>query len=164
MNRIILFSRPIRSGKTTELMNALPSLGSVGGILCPDKEALRYLYSVTSKSWHPLQNPDPIEGKTLEIGRFHFFLDGFETARNLLLNDAQQGYDCLLVDEVGRLEMRDKQGLEPALGALIKGYKTNRFKGNMLLVVRDFLIDEVKSFYELEDSRVVNDLKAWKKA
>jgi nucleoside-triphosphatase THEP1 len=136
----------------------------VGGILCPDQEELRFLYSISTKTWYPLQNPDPLEGKTLEIGRFHFLFDGFETARQCLLNDAEHGYDWLVVDEVGRLEMRDNQGLEPALTTLIDGYKTQRYQGNLMLVVRDFLVDEVKSFYGLEDSPVIHDLKAWNKA
>ncbi|HCS20100.1 MAG TPA: hypothetical protein DIW47_05980 [Bacteroidetes bacterium] len=161
MNRIILFSRPVRSGKTTELMHAYPLLGSVGGVLCPDKGELCWLYSISEKFWDPLQSPRAIRGETLEIGRFHFFMDGFENARNLLLRDAEQGFDWLIVDEVGKLEMRNKQGLEPALGQLISGYKSGQYQGKLLLVVRDFLVNEVKSYYGLPDCEVIDTLQPW---
>ncbi|MHB1278604.1 MAG: hypothetical protein ACYC1Q_09400 [Bacteroidia bacterium] len=161
MNKILLFSRPIRSGKTTELMHAHTLLGKVGGVLCPDKGELRWLYSISEKFWYPLQCPKAIPGETLEIGRFHFFIDGFKSARDLLLRDADQGFDWLIVDEIGKLEIRDQQGLEPALSQLISGYKSGRYQGNLLLVVRDFLVDEVKSYYGLPDCEVIDKLQPW---
>lgn len=158
---IILFSRPIRSGKSTELKNALPYMGKAGGIISPDIEELRYTYAVSRGTFHPLQSVREIEGETLNIGRFYFFHEGFEMARTLLEEGLNDTFDTFIVDEIGKLEMHRKEGLEPTIGNLIQHYKNPKVSGDLILVIRDFMVEELISHYALDTPKIVSDLNEW---
>lgn len=159
----MIFSRPIRSGKTTELKAAIPYMGKVNGILCPDRDDVRYLYDISAQKTYPLETTEPLETTSFELGRFHFLYTGFEKARKILLDTLYEQADWTIVDEVGKLEMQRNAGLEPALSQLIGHFKDGRQSGNLLLVVRDFLLERAIEHYALQEAIVTADMSAWKK-
>lgn len=162
MAKILLFSRAIRSGKTTELFRNLHRFKDVGGFLCPDNELdNREFFLIREKKYYPFQVPSALVGETLEIGRFHFLLRTFQRAREELLYCLQNKPEWLVVDEVGKLEIKQNKGLEPALTQVINHYKQAETKGNLLLVVRDYLVSEVIEHYQIKDYTLLDELDAW---
>lgn len=80
-------------------------------------------------------------------GRFHYSPEGIEYAGKAILSGA--GSDLLLIDEVGRLEL-DGEGFAPALGKV--GLKK---LDRVLLVVREFLVDEAMDKLDVRTQEIV---------
>jgi molybdenum cofactor guanylyltransferase len=101
-----------------------------------------------------LQLSDDDEG--IKIGRFVFDPKGFAKAQGFLLENIKTEYDWIIIDEIGRLEMDRHEGLEPAVSIVINHVKTTSTQTKLLLVVRDYLLDEVKKHYDIEDAKLLN--------
>ena len=156
-NNIYLFTDAIHSGKTTVLQQWLKEQQvDAGGILTPDVDGLRRLYDIGRNEWHPLQvaQGHP-QNDILEIGQYRFSLKGFQLAQEILLRAAKEDPAWLIADEVGMLELRRKTGLEPALTEIMNMYQSATCTGNLLLVVRDYLIDEVINMFGLSRDLVI---------
>jgi nucleoside-triphosphatase len=149
-NQINILSGPVRSGKTTSLMKWLEGRDDAGGILTPDVEGVRFLYDVARRERHPFELAgEPMPGEpVVEIGRFRFYQSAFEQARRILLRDLEAAPAWLIIDEIGKLELKG-EGLEPAAGLLISRYRDGNVTGKLLLVVRDYLLEEVREHYQL---------------
>lgn len=124
------------------------------GILTPDQNGLRMLYNISEKRYYPLQ----VNGDTagVAIGRFVFDPEGFQKARHALTDALTQEVEWLVVDEIGRLEMDRGSGLEPAVSKVIEHFKTNPARGNLLLVIRDYLLNDAISHYGLQEAIVLD--------
>jgi molybdopterin-guanine dinucleotide biosynthesis protein A len=81
---------------------------------------------------------------------------GFHHARQLLSQSLQHQYSWTIADEIGKLELERKEGLEPAVSELVHHYKTGKATGKLLLVVRDYLLQEVIRHYALKDAVLLN--------
>jgi molybdopterin-guanine dinucleotide biosynthesis protein A/nucleoside-triphosphatase THEP1 len=150
-NRIFILSQPIQTGKTTLLQNWLADQKSTGGILTPDVDGKRKLYDIANHKYYDLQLDDNAAG--IRIGRFVFDEKAFEQARLLLLKSVNQ-YDWLVADEVGRLEINENEGLEPAISEVIETYKQPG-NGKLLLVIRDYLLQEAIQYYCLQGAEIL---------
>jgi hypothetical protein len=146
-----LFSRPIRSGKTTELYRRLAEGPALFGVLAPDRDGLRYLELIPDGGLLPFQVPAEVEVEPQQlehIGRFRFYRKAFEAAQVHLKNLAEQGASPLVIDEVGPLELAGG-GFEPALGAIIRTYYRDPDR-ILILVVRDTLKAALCAHYQIE--------------
>lgn len=164
MSKIWIFSRPIRSGKTTEILQTLAFFRRVDGILCPDKKGLRYGFAIADQRYFPLQIEDETSEPSTSIGRFHFSKEGFHECQNILGTCRNKELDWIIVDEIGKLEYLRNEGLEPELSSLIHHHKMNTSQTQLLLVVRDFLLDEIIAHYGLQEAEIIHDLTQWTKA
>ena len=153
-SNIYLFSRAIRTGKTTELTGWCKGKNAAG-ILTPNVEGRRVLLDIATGNQHMLELQIRLEC-SISIGRFHFDNEVFRIGRDILLQAKCNSPEWLVVDEVGPLEIKRREGLEPALGAIVEHYK--RSGSNLLLVVRDSLLEEVVRHYNLENSVVIHHL------
>lgn len=151
---IIIFSRDIRTGKTTELSRWLGGK-KAAGILTPDVHGLRMLQDMGTGALHPLQTMS--EADAITIGRFHFSQQGFEHARQILKQAMHAQPNWIVVDEVGKLELEQQKGLEPTLSELIAHAK-KLTDTRLLLVVRDSLLEKALLHYRLNDALIVNQL------
>jgi len=156
---IIIFSRPVRSGKTTALMQyceEMKNKKSVGGILMPDVGGSRKLLDIGSNEYFDIECKDPstTTRSLIAIGNFYFFTDAFERANNIIVKAALKS-DLLIIDEVGKLELEQK-GFYPGIKEILdSGYH----KGNistLLLVVRENLYDQVTAFFNIAQHTMVN--------
>jgi nucleoside-triphosphatase len=154
-SNIYIFSRPIRSGKTTELLLWIKDHGHVTGIVAPDIDGKRKLLDLATGWGYHLELDEPTDN-SITVGRFHFDNEVFGKIREALLKEMTSGEDWLVVDEVGKLEIEQNAGLEPAVGAIIQHYKTSDKK--LLLVIRDTLLEKAITHYELQDAIVVHNL------
>lgn len=151
-NNIYIFTDAIHSGKTTVIQNWLKEKQvNAGGILTPDREdGKRWIYDISLDEWHPLQvekgHPLP---DSIVIGKYRFARSSFKKAQEILLRSAQEDPDWVVVDEVGMLELHRKKGLEPVLSEIINMYKSGEKNGKLLLMVRNYLVEETIDMYGL---------------
>ncbi len=153
-NKIYIFSQPIKTGKTTLLKNWVDKQNNIAGILTPDINEVRMLYNISQKTYHTLQVDT--EENAIKIGRFLFDKNGFELAKSILSQSLQSQCSWVIVDEVGRLEINQHNGLEPTLTKIINAYKNKQSSGNLLLVVRDYLLHEVINYYQIPDAIILD--------
>jgi len=59
----------------------------------------------------------------------------------------------LIIDEIGRLELNQNKGLEPALGVVINKFINKEVSGNLILVIRDYLLEECIEKYQLQEAK-----------
>ncbi len=135
-------------------MNWIARQKNVGGILTPDVNGLRMLYNIASQSYHPLQVMH--EANTIQIGRFNFDESAFQLAQKIVLESMAQQHEWVIVDEVGRLEMDKQSGLEPAVSAIIQKAKTQASNTKLLLVIRDYLLNDAIQYYRLEGATILH--------
>ena len=91
---------------------------------------------------------------SIKIGRFYFFNPSFQWACQQLENAYNRAYRWLIVDEYGKLEMKGS-GLNPYLDDLI--HKIGQGGGNqkLLVVVRDYLLDEFVGRFSAYDLHII---------
>jgi molybdopterin-guanine dinucleotide biosynthesis protein A len=150
---VYILSQPIQTGKTGILQQWLQNQPNAHGILTPDLNGKRMLYDIGPKIYHPLQ----IETKeeSIDIGKFTFSKKGFENARNIILQALHKNPEWLIIDEIGRLEMDRHEGLEPAVGEVIALVKTKYTQVNLLLVIRDYLLQPAINYYQLSEAKIL---------
>ncbi len=156
---IYIFSRPIHSGKTTELLTWCNDQQSIAGILMPDIDGSRKIYNIETKEVLDIQCIDLESNKAplTTVGRFNFYTEAFEKANALLLEAIGKKPTWLIIDEAGKLEL-DRKGFYPALESIIEFYKNNASQGNLLIAVRESLCVAVISFFEIAHCKVIRDL------
>ena len=154
---VVIFSRPIRSGKTTELQALCAGRTDVGGILMPDIEGKRHFQDIASGTRWPIDHREPgtyqYSDKLSAIGKFPYSEQAFSLARTTI-GFSSTAFTWLLIDEIGKLELEDK-GFAPALSRLLR---VPVKPANLLLVVRDTLLEEVRLKFRLKNARVLHSL------
>ncbi len=158
---IIIFSRPVRSGKTTELMQWCDRVSKtkiVGGILMPDIGGRRKLFNIETREYSDIECKDPATAtrSLITVGNFHFYTDAFEKAITIILEAASKS-DLLIVDEVGKLELECK-GFYQSVKEVLEMDKYINGTEHLLLVVRDDLYEQVLSLFKITKHRLVNKL------
>ncbi len=158
--RIYIFSRPIHSGKTTELMNWCNAQESIAGILMPDIDGSRKIYNIETKEVFDIECIDPANNTEAltSVGRFNFYTSAFEKANSKLLNALPQNPSWLVIDEVGKLEL-DGKGFYISLMNIVNSYNNDIGSGNLLITVRESLCAEVIAFFKIKDCRVIQQLE-----
>jgi nucleoside-triphosphatase THEP1 len=145
MAEILIFTGPIKSGKTTQLMQWTASKKNIDGIFQPIIEERRFLYHIASKTLKQFET-DYVEN-VLTIGGYKFLKDSFEWAKDILRKSIEEPLDYLIIDEIGPLEL-DGKGLEPAITELLEN--ENKFIGKIIFVVRENLLEKFVKHYHLE--------------
>ena len=154
---IVIFSRPIRSGKTTGLQAWCAGRTDVGGILMPDIDGKRHFLDIASGTRWPIDHREPgtflYSERLSSIGKFQYSEQAFALARTTI-GFSSTAFSWLLIDEIGKLELEDK-GFAPSLSRLLR---VPVKPANLLLVVRDSLLEEVRLKFRLKNARVVHSL------
>lgn len=154
MARIIIFTGPVQSGKTTWLMNWLSERSDVSGFLCPDIEGRRCFYQIEDKTMLPLEVKKSTMESTVEIGRFVFFKKTFDVAKKWLLNKDLSAVKWIVIDEIGKLELEEK-GFEPEFSYFLNRVSTMSNHVSIIIVVRDYLLSQICQKYALESAEIV---------
>ena len=149
---IIIFSRPVRSGKTTELMEWCKHQENIDGILMPDVNGSRWMQKIsTGERWEAQHTNNDITSKTyLTIGRFSFYKNAFAKANDFLI-EAASTTPFLVIDEIGKLELQ-KEGFYQSLKTILHHQQLK----NLLLVVRDNLVSEVADNFQIKDFQLLH--------
>jgi nucleoside-triphosphatase THEP1 len=161
---IFIFSGPVHSGKTTELLQwcgQIPITKTVAGILMPDINGTRKIYDIKTKEIFDIECTDPEQATAslTSVGKYHFYTAAFEKANAIIAEAASAKSDTLVIDEVGKLELEGK-GLYESIKSSIENevYKT----GNKMLVllIRDYLYGQAISFFNIKQHVLVHRLDA----
>ena len=152
---IYIFSKPVHSGKTTELRQWCNRHKNVTGILMPDMNGKRMFLNIRTKEIFAAACEDAniTTEPLVPIGRFHFYAAAFLKANTMLIDESMHGPEWMVIDEVGRLEI-GKMGFYPAVKAIIIDASVK----NIVLVVRDSLFEPVISFFEIKDHHLIHTM------
>ena len=162
---ITIFSRPVRTGKTTELLQWCSRQKNIAGIAMPDIDGLRKIMDLRThevidaelnsellaNSYQLIAN-----SSIIEIGKYKFYRSAFEQANDILLNAWASRPDWLVIDELGRLELKG-EGFYPAAKQILAAIQ-QRPETKILLVVREGLVDEIMNLFQLKNYKIVSVL------
>lgn len=158
---IYIITGPVQSGKTTAALDSIKGKNYIGGFLSPDKSSLRKIYFPREKEFINFQvQLDQVskfnDNNLLEIGKFHFLKDAFaEATKRTLSQQEAQDISCIMVDEIGKLELKE-EGFHKLIIKLLSLDWTQK---NLILFVRDYLLDEVIEFYQIQNVEILTKEK-----
>lgn len=154
MAEIIIYRAPIHSGKTSRLKEWVKKYKDVFGFLTPDDDDLRIILNLATKEKYLWQVRSISQEAVIEVGKFLFLESGFDQAQQILASFYKQKEGYFVIDEIGKLELKN-QGLEPELMQCIDSFRMRNDASTLILIVRDYLLDEVIEKYKLEKAIVV---------
>jgi nucleoside-triphosphatase THEP1 len=157
---IYIFSRPVHSGKTTELMQWCGGQKNIAGIVMPDMNGSRKIIDLQTKTVFDIEytGADDPELPLTHVGRFHFYTAVFDKANEILLAALDQPPHWLVIDEAGKLELECK-GFYRSIIKAVELYNNENFSGNLLITVRESLLAEVIDFFNIKNFQVITQLK-----
>ena len=154
---IIIFSRSIRSGKTTELQQWCAGKNNVAGILMPDIDGVRHFLNIKSGELFKAEKVGETAEEILCVGKYSFFKAAFKKADDFLLDAVKELPAILLIDEIGKLELR-KEGLYEAVIKAIDVYKNLACENDLILVVREELLKDVIKNFDISGYRLIHGI------
>lgn len=146
MNKVLILTGEIRTGKTTHLMRWANSQKNIDGIFQPVIDDKRFVYNIGSRVLKALETSDI--NKSISIGKYNFSKDTFAWCRQILNDCLNKNLDWIVIDEIGPLELEGK-GLEPAITYLLS--HRNELKAKILFVVRDSILEKFLIHYNLQN-------------
>lgn len=157
---IYIFSRPVHSGKTTDLQQWCNKRTNIHGILMPDINGSRKVYDIASKETFDIEctNAATTNKPLIAIGRFHFFTEAFEKANSILIQALSQKPAWLIIDEAGKLEL-DCKGFFPSIKEAVAIYDGEGATSNLLIVVRESLYNEVITCFNIKNCTIITRLE-----
>ena len=155
---IVLFSRPVHTGKTTELLHWCEQQKNVAGIAMPDIGGLRKIMDLQTHELIDAEVNDTTPGSSpiIEIGKYRFYRSAFDKANEILISAWASKPGWLVIDELGKLELK-RDGFYPAVQKIFSENKQQPGT-KILVVVREGLANEIVSLFEIIDYRTVSDL------
>ncbi len=156
---IFIFSRPIHSGKTTELQQWCSRQKSIAGVLMPDVDGSRKILELHTKEIFDIECTDVTNTNEhlTSIGKFHFYTASFEKGNLIITNALAQNPDWLVIDEAGKLELEGK-GFYGSIVKAVEFFQGEKTTGNLLITVRESLCEEVISFFKIKNCKIIHQL------
>lgn len=155
-SRIILFSREVHSGKTTELLELLEHKVGIGGILCPNKNGRKHAMFLPERKTYPLESNG--EKSSIKVGNYILDKTILKKISDYLAQMKPHDFGLIVVDEIGKLELKN-EGYEPGLSRLIQNFHKEQPSCSLILVVRDSLLLQVIEKYKLENYEVAGNIR-----
>lgn len=156
MSNAFILTGPIQTGKTTWLSNNIPGK-KVYGILQPVLNGKRTFLDVNAGLSVSLESEKEMDdSQTISVGKFFFRREAFEWAKNVLISSIKYQPDWIIMDEIGKLEIFQNDGLEPAVAQIIAMCQEKKINSNLILVIRDSLLSDAIVKYNLHNATVLN--------
>lgn len=153
---ITILSGPVQTGKSTQLKNLVKNTSSVGGFICTDLNGFRHLMNAHDKGIHTFEIEKDASVPCINVGRFTFALSAFDIAGKWTKEQLNsESIRTIIIDEIGKLEMND-QGFHDLFVFVLNHIYTK----HLIIVVRDFLLDDFIKKYALKDYEIKNTLDA----
>ncbi|MCW8849561.1 MAG: nucleoside-triphosphatase [Melioribacteraceae bacterium] len=143
--KIKIVTGPIHSGKTTKLFKFINENKNIDGILAPIVNDKRRLYHISTKTIKDLE-VNQESRKTISVGKYHFLNESFDWANKLLLKGFKSNVDIIIIDEIGKLELRG-EGLHESVAQIMNNIRDTNKK--LVIVIRDYLLEEVLQYYSI---------------
>jgi nucleoside-triphosphatase THEP1 len=152
VKKLLIYTGPVQSGKSSGLLAFVKKRKDVGGILSPLIEGKKYLYDISSGKKKLLEaDLQYNESDVIVVGRYKFKKKVFEWGKELLQKASTENYTYLIIDEIGTLEF-EGSGLSPVADAIIQ--KKVAVKSQVLVVVRESLVNHFLEHYNLSSSDI----------
>lgn len=113
------------------------------------------IYDIGKRQYHTFEVTETYGGEKIAIGRFLFAKDAFIRAQELLNGAVSKSPDWLVIDEAGKLEIEQGEGLEPAVLNIVRAYQSQQTSGKLLLVIRDSLLQKAIDKYTLSGAHIL---------
>ena len=157
---IYIFSRPVHSGKTTELLEWSLRQNNIAGIVMPDIANSRKIVDLQTKAVFDIECTDAAHSRALltTVGRFNFYTAAFDKANAIITDALKQPPHWLVIDEAGKLELEEK-GFYTSIRSAVEVYSNEKICGNLLITVRESLLTGVIAFFKIKNVRVITQLK-----
>lgn len=155
MVQFVIFTGPIRTGKTTFLFHHIEGRKDVSGFLTPDQDGIRVIFDIQHQRWVDFEvtNSKPHD-LLIEVGKFTFYQSSFDYCADLMHTFLEAPTDVFIIDEIGKLEMNGK-GLEPSLSEFFDKVTLINTDSIIILVVRESLLDSFFQKYNLHNNKVL---------
>jgi nucleoside-triphosphatase THEP1 len=150
--KIVMLTGPIQTGKTSSLVSWSEKRNDVHGILTPVVQGKRMFMDLMKRHLFAMEAAGD-ETEALRVGRFAFSKTGFERAIRII----REAIPCegrLVIDEIGPLELKGN-GFHDILKEVLS--RRDR-KQNLLLVAREGVIEDVRSYFGLEEALIITSL------
>jgi nucleoside-triphosphatase THEP1 len=144
MKKIAVLSGKVRSGKSTGLLRWSDNQSNAGGIIQLVEGNKRVLCDVAGKEKRLLECQDGSPDDIVRVGFYSFKKSTFDWAKNVLRSAVEEKKSPIIIDEIGKLELKDG-GLEPAVTEVLERSKESNY--TVILVIRDFLLKDVLDKY-----------------
>lgn len=138
-----------QSGKTTALLNYCNNNKTVAGILTPIVNGKRIFYNIQAQEYFDIDFEYLPNDEALIVGKYKFSATAFAKANSILQNIKINKTTQVVIDEIGPLELLNK-GFANTLKFKLKSDNIN-----LLLVVRDGLVNEVIDFFKLQNVQII---------
>lgn len=149
-NKIYIFSDKIGLGKTTLLKNWFENNENISGFLSPKINGKRVFENLETGEQRPLE----VENSSLQIGKYSFDPGVFSWAESELLKQLNSKKECLIIDEIGPLEIRKEKGFNDLILRILNDEFSNSPK--IVFVVRDFMVQEFIGKYKLQQPKILS--------
>ena len=149
-NTIFILTGPVQSGKTTWLMDNVVGRQMFSGILQPVTDEGRAILDIHTGLSARLEADTDMDEGIVHVGRYKFLQSTFDWAKVVLKQSIEQGSEWIVVDEIGKLEIINHEGLEPIVSELINMRLNNILPSKLLLVIRDTLVESAVAKYNLQ--------------
>lgn len=160
MGNYYILSGRKNSGKTTKLQKFVKSgKYNCGGILTLTNGKERVFDSICDKNTKQMTVKYNSSEPYYSIGHYCFSISAFDFANNAILSSNRKENQFVIVDEAGFLEL-ENTGFHKALKILTNPEKLKA--ENLIIVVRDFLVEKIIKHYSLDEQNVtiLNNLTA----
>ena len=149
---IFILTGPVRSGKTTSLQDWSANNENIDGVLCPENdEGHRFLIKMKTNEILPLEVKNTTlvkQDELIGVGPFQFLKIAFKQANEYLIQASNiQNYKYLIIDELGKLELRN-MGLHTAANKVIQRHMFD-INHHLILVVRSSLVESMIAHYKI---------------
>lgn len=151
--KIYIFSGKIGSGKTTLLERWTEKNSNIGGFLSVKIQGKRHFKNLDSGEIRLMET----ENEGLEIGNFKFDTSVFTWAEQEIHRQYHTRKNAIIIDEIGPLEVRKEKGFHELLLKLFSEHSSE--KPDLIIVVRDFLVQEFLEKYDLKNVKILP--KTW---
>jgi nucleoside-triphosphatase THEP1 len=147
VKKILIYTGPVQSGKSSRLLSFIQGRNDVGGILSLLIGGKKYLFDISSGDKRILEADlqDKVDD-VIVVGRYKFKKKIFDWGREVLKKASEENHTYLIIDEIGQLEFEGK-GLSPVADEII--IKNISSVPNVLVVVRETLLNKFLEHYNL---------------
>lgn len=146
--KIFILTGAVHSGKSGALVHWVDGK-PVCGFITPTINKKKVLLNVATTLVHPFE-VDSHSNNAVHIGKYFLDNRAFEIAANIVTEAIANPLDWFVFDEVGKLELAGNGHYKSLMHLL------NNWQENLLLVVRDQLVNEVISTFKLENATLID--------
>ncbi len=154
--KITILTGEVHCGKSRALGRFLTEVKDLGktvkGLLNPSIDHEKWFVNLDTDdifSAEKLSKPD----RVIKVGNYEFSANAFDRAKDIISQDVVGICDYFVIDELGKLELNGT-GFEPEISQFLKKLPDTQIR-NVIIVVRDFLVDDAIAQFQLESPAVI---------